>query len=71
MSFTESKDGDPAREDNTDSDYYKALALLRSNTPEQILDVQLPNSKYWQLETAFSTLNTDSDTALELVVFEF
>ncbi|KAK9345787.1 hypothetical protein V1522DRAFT_392157 [Lipomyces starkeyi] len=42
MSFTESKDGDPAREDNTDSDYYKAVALLRSNTPEQILDVQLP-----------------------------
>ncbi|KAK9360336.1 hypothetical protein V1504DRAFT_440523 [Lipomyces starkeyi] len=61
----DTKDGDPAQEHNTDSDYNKALALLRSNTPEQILDVQLPYSKYLQLEKAFSTLNPDSDTAAE------
>ncbi|KAK9483362.1 hypothetical protein V1527DRAFT_413452 [Lipomyces starkeyi] len=65
MSFTESKDVSPVREHNTNSDYNKALALLRSNTPEQILDVQLPYSKYLQLEKAFSKLNPDSDTAAE------
>ncbi|KAK9352736.1 hypothetical protein V1523DRAFT_434143 [Lipomyces doorenjongii] len=49
MSLTESKDPSSAREDDTDSDYNKALALLRSNTLEQILDVQLPYSKYLEL----------------------
>ncbi|ODQ74078.1 hypothetical protein LIPSTDRAFT_2085 [Lipomyces starkeyi NRRL Y-11557] len=62
MSFTESKNASPARDDNTDSEYNKALALLRSNTPEQILDVQLPYTKYLQLERAFSTLNPESGT---------
>ncbi|KAK9483905.1 hypothetical protein V1527DRAFT_238156 [Lipomyces starkeyi] len=65
MSFTESKDVSPVWEDNTDSDYNKALALLRSNTPEQILDIQVPYSKYLQLEKAFSTLNPESGTAAE------
>ncbi|KAK9431748.1 hypothetical protein V1505DRAFT_354686 [Lipomyces doorenjongii] len=49
MSLTESKDPSSAREDDMDSDYNKALALLRSNTLEQILDVQLPYSKYLEL----------------------
>ncbi|KAK9483840.1 hypothetical protein V1527DRAFT_521037 [Lipomyces starkeyi] len=62
MSFTESKNVCPARENNTDSDYNKALVLLRSNTPEQILDVQLPYYKYLQLEKAFSTLYPESGT---------
>ncbi|KAK9335377.1 hypothetical protein V1521DRAFT_92630 [Lipomyces starkeyi] len=62
MSFTESKNASPAREDNSDSEYNKALALLRGNTPEQILDVQLPYSKYLQLEKVFSTLNPESGT---------
>ncbi|KAK9343567.1 hypothetical protein V1522DRAFT_423942 [Lipomyces starkeyi] len=65
MSFTESKDVSPAREHSTDSDYNKALALLRSNTPEQILDIQLPYSKYLQLEKAFSRLNPESGTVAE------
>ncbi|KAK9344903.1 hypothetical protein V1522DRAFT_383687 [Lipomyces starkeyi] len=65
MSFTESKNVSPAREDNTDSDYNKALALLKSNTPEQILDVQLPYSKFLQLENAFSTLSPESGTIAE------
>ncbi|KAK9427111.1 hypothetical protein V1505DRAFT_381266 [Lipomyces doorenjongii] len=60
MSFTEN--ASPAREDNTDSDYNKALTLLKSNTPEQILDAQLPYSKFLQLEKAFSTLNPESGT---------
>ncbi|KAK9314187.1 hypothetical protein V1524DRAFT_382477 [Lipomyces starkeyi] len=65
MSFTESKNVSPAREDNTDFNYNKALALLRSNTPEQILDIQLPYSKYMQLEKAFSRLNPESGTIAE------
>ncbi|KAK9482950.1 hypothetical protein V1527DRAFT_414308 [Lipomyces starkeyi] len=65
MSSTESKNVSPAREDNTDSNYNKALALLKSNTPEQILDVQLPYSKFLQLEKAFSTLNPESGTISE------
>ncbi|KAK9384790.1 hypothetical protein V1515DRAFT_582609 [Lipomyces mesembrius] len=51
MPFTESKDISPAPEDNKDFDYAKALALLRSNTPEQRLDIQL---LYFKLEEAFS-----------------
>ncbi|KAK9342852.1 hypothetical protein V1522DRAFT_414922 [Lipomyces starkeyi] len=51
-------------QDNTDSDYYKARALLRSNTPEQILEFQPPSSKFLQLENAFSTLSPQSGIIL-------
>ncbi|KAK9489047.1 hypothetical protein V1508DRAFT_443040 [Lipomyces doorenjongii] len=52
----------PATEISKHDVIYGALALLKSNTPEQILDVQLPYSKYLQLEKAFSGLNPESGT---------
>ncbi|KAK9321596.1 hypothetical protein V1517DRAFT_326088 [Lipomyces orientalis] len=43
-----------------DANYYRALDLLKSNPPEGRLDVQLPRTKYLQLEKAFLKLYPES-----------
>ncbi|KAK9252547.1 hypothetical protein V1507DRAFT_461064 [Lipomyces tetrasporus] len=40
------------------SNYNKAFTLLKENTPEQRLDVQLPYDKFSQLDEAFSELKS-------------
>ncbi|KAK9235147.1 hypothetical protein V1525DRAFT_428053 [Lipomyces kononenkoae] len=43
-----------------DVNYSRALSLLKSNPPEQRLDLQLPRAKYLQLENAFFKLYPES-----------
>ncbi|KAK9234945.1 hypothetical protein V1525DRAFT_24291 [Lipomyces kononenkoae] len=43
-----------------DVNYSRALNLLKSNPPEQRLDLQLPRAKYLQLENAFFKLYPES-----------
>ncbi|KAK9237100.1 hypothetical protein V1525DRAFT_388845 [Lipomyces kononenkoae] len=42
------------------TNYTRALNLVKSNPPEQTLDVQLPRAKYLQLENAFYKLYPES-----------
>ncbi|KAK9384833.1 hypothetical protein V1515DRAFT_610240 [Lipomyces mesembrius] len=53
MSATVSNDMPPVMDDTIISEYEDVLRLLRGNPPEQILDVQVPYSKYKQMEGPF------------------
>ncbi|KAJ8103091.1 hypothetical protein POJ06DRAFT_236030 [Lipomyces tetrasporus] len=43
-----------------DANYIRALNILKSNPPEQRLDIQLPHAKYLRLEKAFFKLYPES-----------
>ncbi|KAK9235915.1 hypothetical protein V1525DRAFT_458071, partial [Lipomyces kononenkoae] len=49
-----------AQDKGMDANYNRALNLLKSNPPEQTLDLQLPRAKYLQLENAFLKLYPES-----------
>ncbi|KAK9357119.1 hypothetical protein V1504DRAFT_399150 [Lipomyces starkeyi] len=59
MSATVSKDTPPVMDDTIISEYEEVFKLLTENPPEQILDVQVPYSKYNQMEAAFSRIKAD------------
>ncbi|KAK9313897.1 hypothetical protein V1522DRAFT_405697 [Lipomyces starkeyi] len=61
MSATVSKDTPPVMHDTIISEYEEVFKLLTENPPEQILDVQVPYSKYNQMETAFSRIKADKN----------
>ncbi|KAK9326820.1 hypothetical protein V1520DRAFT_358597 [Lipomyces starkeyi] len=61
MSATVSKDTPPVMDDTIISEYEEVFKLLKENPPEQILDVQVPYSKYKQMEAAFSRIKTDKN----------
>ncbi|KAK9350333.1 hypothetical protein V1523DRAFT_458262 [Lipomyces doorenjongii] len=48
----------PITDSKTRSNYNEAFTLLKENTPEQRLDVQLPYDKFLQLDQAFSELKS-------------
>ncbi|KAK9312491.1 hypothetical protein V1524DRAFT_465757 [Lipomyces starkeyi] len=54
-----SKDTPPVMHDTIISEYEEVFKLLTENPPEQILDVQVPYSKYNQMEAAFSRIRAD------------
>ncbi|KAK9350113.1 hypothetical protein V1523DRAFT_420803 [Lipomyces doorenjongii] len=61
MSATVSKDTPPVMDDSIISEYEEVFKLLTENPPEQILDVQVPYSKYKQMELAFSRIKADKN----------
>ncbi|KAK9313240.1 hypothetical protein V1524DRAFT_410033 [Lipomyces starkeyi] len=61
MSATVSKDTPPVMHDTIISEYEEVFKLLTENPPEQILDVQVPYSKYNQMEAAFSRIKADKN----------
>ncbi|KAK9329605.1 hypothetical protein V1520DRAFT_310666 [Lipomyces starkeyi] len=61
MSATVSKDTPPVMDDTIISEYEEVFKLLTENPPEQILDVQVPYSKYNQMEAAFSRIKADKN----------
>ncbi|KAK9343563.1 hypothetical protein V1522DRAFT_394262 [Lipomyces starkeyi] len=61
MSATVSKDTPPVMHDTIISEYEEVFKLLTENPPEQILDVQVPYSKYNQMEAAFSRIRADKN----------
>ncbi|KAK9357523.1 hypothetical protein V1504DRAFT_494426 [Lipomyces starkeyi] len=56
-----SKDMPPVMDDTIISEYEEVFKLLTENPPEQILDVQVPYSKYNQMEAAFSRIKADKN----------
>ncbi|KAK9319824.1 hypothetical protein V1517DRAFT_376163 [Lipomyces orientalis] len=60
MPVMESKDASCAPDKGIDANYNRALNFLKSNPPEGRLDVQLPRTKYLQLEKAFLKLYPES-----------
>ncbi|KAK9490395.1 hypothetical protein V1508DRAFT_271364 [Lipomyces doorenjongii] len=60
MPVTGSKDVSSAPDKGMDANYIRALNLLKSNPPEQRLDIQLPHAKYLQLEKVFFKLYPES-----------
>ncbi|KAK9386162.1 hypothetical protein V1515DRAFT_160867 [Lipomyces mesembrius] len=61
MSVTVSKDMPPVMDDTIISEYEDVFRLLTENPPEQILDVQVPYSKYKQMEVAFPRVKADKN----------
>ncbi|KAK9251063.1 hypothetical protein V1507DRAFT_445129 [Lipomyces tetrasporus] len=60
MSVALSKDKPPGPDENWISDFDKALNLLKSNAPEQRLDIQMPYSQYLKLEESWSKIKSDT-----------
>ncbi|KAJ8103432.1 hypothetical protein POJ06DRAFT_272164 [Lipomyces tetrasporus] len=60
MSVALSKDKSPGPDENWISEFDKALNLLKSNAPEQWLDIQMPYSQYLKLEESWSNIKSDS-----------
>ncbi|KAK9328044.1 hypothetical protein V1520DRAFT_347181 [Lipomyces starkeyi] len=61
MSATVSKDTPPVKDDTIISEYEEVFKLLRENPPEQILEVQVPYSKYNQMEAAFLRMKANKN----------
>ncbi|KAK9244217.1 hypothetical protein V1506DRAFT_461509, partial [Lipomyces tetrasporus] len=60
MSVALSKDKSPGPDENWISEFDKALSLLKSNAPEQWLDIQMPYSQYLKLEESWSKIKSDT-----------
>ncbi|KAK9257691.1 hypothetical protein V1519DRAFT_456750 [Lipomyces tetrasporus] len=60
MSVALSKDKSPGPDENWISEFDKALNLLKSNAPEQWLDIQMPYSQYLKLEESWSNIKSDT-----------
>ncbi|KAK9251062.1 hypothetical protein V1507DRAFT_506220 [Lipomyces tetrasporus] len=60
MSVALSKDKPPGPDENWISDFDKALNLLKSNAPEQRLDIQMSYSQYLKLEESWSKIKSDT-----------
>ncbi|KAK9241479.1 hypothetical protein V1506DRAFT_510417, partial [Lipomyces tetrasporus] len=62
MSVALSKDKSPGPDENWISEFDKALNLLKSNAPEQWLDIQMPYSQYLKLEESWSKIKSDTSS---------
>ncbi|KAK9244223.1 hypothetical protein V1506DRAFT_461500 [Lipomyces tetrasporus] len=60
MSVALSKDKSPGPAENWISEFDKALNVLKSNAPEQRLDIQMPYSQYLKLEESWSKIKSDT-----------
>ncbi|KAK9321609.1 hypothetical protein V1517DRAFT_325896 [Lipomyces orientalis] len=60
MSVALSKDKSPGLEKNWISEFDKALNLLKSNAPEERLDIHMPYSQYLKLEESWSKIKSDT-----------
>ncbi|KAK9319834.1 hypothetical protein V1517DRAFT_331280 [Lipomyces orientalis] len=60
MSVALSKDKSPGPDENWISEFDKALNLLKSNAPEQRLDIHMPYSQYLKLEESWSKVKSDT-----------
>ncbi|KAK9371766.1 uncharacterized protein V1513DRAFT_454591 [Lipomyces chichibuensis] len=61
MAATASKNTPPVMDDIIISEYEEVFKLLTENRPEQILEIQVPYSKYNQIQTAFSRIKADKN----------
>ncbi|KAK9261727.1 hypothetical protein V1519DRAFT_460680 [Lipomyces tetrasporus] len=60
MSVTLPTGKSPGPDENWISESDKALSLLKSNAPEQRLDIQMPYSQYLKLEESWSNIKSDT-----------
>ncbi|KAK9321618.1 hypothetical protein V1517DRAFT_347081 [Lipomyces orientalis] len=60
MSVALSKDKSPGLDENWISEFDKALKLLKSNAPEQRLDIRMPYSHYLKLEGSWSKIKSET-----------
>ncbi|KAK9357681.1 hypothetical protein V1504DRAFT_463653 [Lipomyces starkeyi] len=58
-------DTSPVIDDTIISEYEEVFKLLTENPPEQILDIQVPYSKYNQMEAAFSRIKEDKNISVD------
>ncbi|KAK9372336.1 uncharacterized protein V1513DRAFT_474074 [Lipomyces chichibuensis] len=61
MAAPVSTDTPSVMDDPIISEYEEVFKLLTENPPEQILDIQVPYSKYIQIEAAFSRIRADKN----------
>ncbi|KAK9238028.1 hypothetical protein V1525DRAFT_402227 [Lipomyces kononenkoae] len=59
MSGTQSTDKSPVPDDKLLSEFDKALNLLKSNSPEQRLDIQMPYSQFLELDESWSKIKSE------------